>query len=67
MNNYKERGALGLLTAEKMLLMKNVWKIWKSAEPTLETCMNGLEKCMNLGKIPDFSLLTFIGACQGPA
>jgi hypothetical protein len=28
--------------------------------------MNGLEKCMNLGKIPDFSLLTFIGACQGP-
>jgi hypothetical protein len=28
--------------------------------------MNGLEKCMNFGKIQDFSLLTYIGACQGP-
>jgi hypothetical protein len=28
--------------------------------------MNGLEKCINLAKIPDFSLLTFKGACQGP-
>jgi hypothetical protein len=28
--------------------------------------MNGLEKCMNFGKIQDFLLLTYIGACQGP-
>jgi hypothetical protein len=33
---------------------------------THETCMNGLEKCMNFGKIHDFLLLTYIGACQGP-